>query len=519
MASTESYAPTGYYVWWFPGSPLKVHLALEVVRQLREQFQLTGPQSTGEGLLFGKAIEGGTEVLDFEPTDSSVSEAVATLDHDGGRRLLVGYYRIETGDSLRLKESDLALARTWFAQPYHVFLIIQPNEFGPPNASFFFHDRDGKMAEFSLMEFPFEPSLLAGEEHDRLKRSEEAAARRSAAIQPTAAPPPRGRPRPKPRPDWTRSLGLGIVLLLALLCGVGVSANSRSLQAWWSRTRFARVEPPRPAAPLSALAIGLRATRENTDVEITWNRGSAVIAAATSGVLSILDGESRRDVSLDISRIRSSSVVYSPTSDQVYLQLSVTTPVSTVVESVMLLLPNNEPPKSDTLPVPKMAASRKPKRFIPPTTSLNQSVPVMASLPLLALEPKGAPARDPLTALFTQPTLPPPPERSASALSNGPQAGSPNPAAYHAAEPLHRVVPRLLPQLLAILPKPTTLEVRVNIDRMGRVTLAEALPRPGINKVVLEQVVAAARSWTFTPARRGDEPVPSEFVLQFYFAH
>src|SRR4029077_14210101 len=104
-----------------------------------------------------------------QPAAGRVSEIVATVSQDGGKRLLVGYYRAEAGDSLRLNDGDLSLARTFFAQPYQVFLIIQPTGFGPPNASFFFHDGDGKMAEFSLMEFPFEPSLLVGEESDWLK--------------------------------------------------------------------------------------------------------------------------------------------------------------------------------------------------------------------------------------------------------------------------------------------------------------------------------------------------------------
>lgn len=360
MATVESYVPAdlSYYVWSFPGSPLKVHLALNVVRQLSEQLQLADLQAAGEGLLFGKAIEGATEVLDFQSAPGHVPETVAALAQDGGKRLLVGYYRIETGNSLGLNESDLTLARTCFTQPYHVFLIIQASGFGPPNASFFFHDSNGKMPEFSFMEFPFEPSLLAGEERDRLKRLQEAAARRAATIQPSAEPrllpPLRFRPQPPFRPGWTSRVAVGLVLLFALLCGVGVFAGSRFLQAWWSRIRSARVDVPAP----SPVAIGLSAKRQNADVEITWNRESPVIAGATSGVLSIQDGSSRRDIALDIDRIRNSSVVYSPASDQVFLLLSVSTPVTTVSESVMILLPRNGPPKLYASPGVKTPGSR-----------------------------------------------------------------------------------------------------------------------------------------------------------------
>ena len=79
MATVESYVPAdlSYYVWSFPGSPLKVHLALNVVRQLSEQLQLADLQAAGEGLLFGKAIEGATEVLDFQSAPGHVPETVA----------------------------------------------------------------------------------------------------------------------------------------------------------------------------------------------------------------------------------------------------------------------------------------------------------------------------------------------------------------------------------------------------------------------------------------------------------
>ena len=69
-----------------------------------------------------------------------------------------------------------------------------------------------------------------------------------------------------------------------------------------------------------------------------------------------------------------------------------------------------------------------------------------------------------------------------------------------------------------MMPKPGTIEVRVAIDKDGKVTQADAVPHRGVNNVVLGMVTAAARSWTFTPARLGDEPVPSDFVLQFHFA-
>ena len=85
------------------------------------------------------------------------------------------------------------------------------------------------------------------------------------------------------------------------------------------------------------------------------------------------------------------------------------------------------------------------------------------------------------------------------------------------AEPRNRVVPQIPPALLSTLVLPATVQVRVSIDRDGRVTRAEGVPHRGVNAVLMDRLVTVSRSWTFTPARRGDEPIESEFVLEFRF--
>ena len=102
-------------------------------------------------------------------------EIIAAGSKDRTKSLLVGYYRTEPGETLRLNEKDLALADTYFGKPYQVFLLLQRNGYGAPNATFFFQDENRRMAEFAFLEFPFDPSLLATEERDRIRRSQLAA--------------------------------------------------------------------------------------------------------------------------------------------------------------------------------------------------------------------------------------------------------------------------------------------------------------------------------------------------------
>ena len=177
MATMESYTLTdpAHYVWWFPGSPLKVHLDLHVVERLQERLQGAREGVEEQGLLFGRAVEGTTEILDFLPASGgNLPDLIAALPKERSKLLLVGYYRSQPEETLRLNENDLSLAEELFRKPYHVFLVIQSGGFGPFNATFFFRGSDNKMGEVPFLEFPLDASLLAADERRRIQRSQQA---------------------------------------------------------------------------------------------------------------------------------------------------------------------------------------------------------------------------------------------------------------------------------------------------------------------------------------------------------
>ena len=61
-------------------------------------------------------------------------------------------------------------------------------------------------------------------------------------------------------------------------------------------------------------------------------------------------------------------------------------------------------------------------------------------------------------------------------------------------------------------------EVKVRIDESGRVINAEALPNAApVRNFLISAARNAALAWRFEPARRGDQPVPSEMVLKFQY--
>src|ERR1043166_4695376 len=129
------------YLWSFPGCPVKVRLSLSVVAELQRRFDKSAP-SREEGLLVGGTANGFTMISGYRPLSNVGSrdrrDAVAALLESTGNQQVVGYYRFDGQDTLRLTESDISLAGTFFPKPHQVFLLIQPSNTGPANSAFFF---------------------------------------------------------------------------------------------------------------------------------------------------------------------------------------------------------------------------------------------------------------------------------------------------------------------------------------------------------------------------------------------
>jgi hypothetical protein len=354
MATAQTVAPAQahHYLWWFPGSPVRVRLALGVVQELKNRLfnPEAGSGHPQEGLLFGEIRNGATAILDFEPaTPESVRSLVEMLPSER-KGSLVGYYRTESSEAFKLNAQDHLLAKEHFARPYMVFLLVHRNHFGPPTATFFFHDSHCRMVDFAFMEFPFDPSLLASEQDGRMRRTQQAQPIAVVPMQPPPTSPIFAEPfhaKPGSRLKtllWTCSLASALAL--------GVSLNSGSLRERYSNVwqTVANTLSKIPATYSAAKAaprpfLSLRAIRQTGFLALTWDRDSSLITAATSGVLSIRDGDSTRVISCDAAQLRDGSLLYVPETDQISMQLTVTTPTRTYMESVTVILPKAGGPR------------------------------------------------------------------------------------------------------------------------------------------------------------------------------
>ncbi len=514
------------YTWSFPGAPVRIQLSLEVVQRLAPCF----PGKDGAlpfGLLLGHVDGPTTIVSGFHPLASSeiteIETALAELTSFSDKPSVVGYYRAQPQEGLRLDENDLALAEAYFYDPSNVILVVQAVGAGASNATFFFWDGGRLNGDVIFLEFPFDASLLTAAEQRRV----EAAQRRSFEVLPSSSPVP-AKPR---RALWK---GAAWTLLVACLGGGAVLGSRFFLEKSQSPSK-----QPVPASPSHAAAepapqpsIGLHAERQNADLQLTWDRGSPVIVQATSAVLSIEDGEARRTIPLHAAQVHTGSILYTPVSDQVQMELAVTTPSESATESVLVLLPKKGPVRTVAILPPVLAQSSQSaapkstspiapaKPFTAPPASPRKSAPVVPLSEPPALAVGSSPPAVADTSPWSRPSFnfQPPATPSTAATELKPQRTPVSAPVYRGARPVHKVQPTLRVPLRNLSSKVTAVEVMVAIDESGKVVKAEPQPQPGVNPVMMSAALQAARQWTFDPARRGDQPVASEMLLRFNFA-
>lgn len=505
-----------HYAWWFPGSPVRIHVDLRVIAGLQERLRDAGLTPTQHGLLFGRVFEGATEILEFQPAfNRSPAEMIVEASAEPGKRLLVGYYR--TGEALRLNADDLLLFKNFFGKPHQVFLLIQPTGFAAPNATFFFSEGNQRISEFPFLEFPLDASLLATEERDRISRC------RQAAELPAAVPESLPLEPVKPR---KRSIFLRTAVVVFTTAGVLLSAlwfTDPPFRNWSSKVwsgGWSALRKPRPSLAPSSLPhprIGLQARRQDRDLELTWDRESPSVAAATSGLISIEDGSVKREIALNAQQLHGESILYSPTSDQVLIQLAITTPAGVVTESVRVIQTEQIPNYSVTAAKPpeeRVQIARASKPFTAPPLSKNTPSPaLLTEAPPLnsTLEHPSYPA-SPLAAPHTVE-----PPRLVSIPPPSPVPPKASPATYYPPVPIRETAPTFPAELKTLYLKATVVAIRVVIDKNGKVLKAEPLPQENAHKLFILEAVHAAQLWKFQPARRGDEPVASESILRFSF--
>jgi len=173
-------------------------------------------------------------------------------------------------------------------------------------------------------------------------------------------------------------------------------------------------------------------------------------------------------------------------------------PVVTAGEA-RLTQPSESSPKVTDPARPVDEIAKPPVQPLPPASSKRESAGTETS--------KSASGRG------TSPEAP----ATRNSLAGGVQGPG---ADYVAPQAVRRVTPHLPSSLRNLPVTGLQVDVKVYIDAGGTVVRTEPLSKGNSLMEYLSSVAAdAARQWRFSPARRGNQSVPSETVLHFHFGN
>lgn len=317
-----------------------------------------------------------------------------------------------------------------------------------------------------------------------------------------------------------------------------------------------------PAAA-SNTAFRMQIESQNDGVRIGWNDNLPAVRSAVRGVLQVEDGPQTHTTELGSADLAKGSIFYKPTAGDVNFRLTMyDRDGSTMTDRVRFVDRSKQVPIADAsvtsrAKLPASPDSDEPNALPSDFAEANsvratprQTVHLPLDAPVVAptVDPDGArlptglgtpqaavfqpaPAPADSTPLPQTPSAASPgvPARSSASNVASPQAAraagsstpNPVPAAtvprYVPPRPLTTVTPNLAMFGGSQLAGVKEIQVEVDIDASGRVTAARAVNKDqNVSWVVAAAVIAAAKKWTFEPAKISGRAVPAKHTIVFH---
>jgi hypothetical protein len=533
--SAAAKALSAEYVWKSPAAPVRIHITLDVISQLRKH--LHADRESG-GLLVGSVDHNRVYITDFEASNferghshfiASDAAGIRLQNAIAGRRgktntsAVVGYYRTDAGGGIRLTEQDLKLIDTCFPDRSDVFLVIRTAKDGSSTAGFFFHDGGSVVTDSTPLEFPFDERLLGSPREPEIISTGNLSVPAEPVQRLTAVTPATGVRRLP-----VRKAAFAIGILLAAFAAFRGATSRRSTAIATDTAAVPVMQRHVVSSPFS-----LWAAEQGDNVSITWDSQRPAISEARVGVLTVDAQGVKSEFPLTRTQLQSSKLLFPAKSSLLEITLEVFSPrgTSTRESIVLTAAQRSQHPaaqadagsvrnrtSADTVEGKSVgsgtearrrflvAAPVSPSRTIASPVLLTEGAPTTQ---IAAALPSGLQTPDFLASSTTQPLAPKLssnfPQRHGSMIVQPPTA-------------IQEVKPVLTPTVLAMVRRPVSVRVKVSIDDAGNVVRVEASAPPGtLNQYLTEAATRAARMWRFEPARRGDTKLASESVLHFVF--
>jgi TonB family protein len=457
---------------------------------------------------------------------------------------IIGWYRSQTRQGDAPDPQDRTLTGEFFPVRQSAFLICYPDaSLNVPGKLCVWVE--GKKEESTRIELGrhslLDEALRSAEAELAVQETTRIPERKEKPVQPVsvaAAPvvsrlpsppplsPPEAIPSPLPQPPPqvvppVRTPNGRIALFLTLALAISFGAY----------LVHARLQPgSQSLAPIRPGVLGMRVERQGTSLLVSWNRQAPQILQASVAKFRIASGERSRTLALSPHELRTGSLLYTLSAEDIEMELNVSGPAGNFAESVRVVgaVPGEqlaltpipprlatEPaaaPKSDDLRVVAALPEERTahRNFVQPPDVKTENKP-LAALPeapeiqLATAAPEGIPGL-PAQSL---------PQRSAAP---GDTLDYVAPRSIRAVQPSISATSTGVERAFAQTDKPHSVQVEVSIDERGSVTNATVAHSTGpFAYLFVDSALAAARRWQFEPARRGGRPVASRMTLKFDF--
>lgn len=330
---------SGYLSWEPPGKAISIQLHTEAMERIEREV-MEGVQALRRrgaevgGLLLGRTESNGQRkiiIQDVAPLRCEhlygpsfilsendrlkLEETLALVKSGPDKNVsVVGYYRSHTRPDLFLDDNDFSLISTYFADPLCVFLLIRPVATQDSTAGFFFWEGDQLRRGSSYQEFPFGRGHASGQEPVEWQQRQQQQPQPTLASSADPLPESRGsQSAAGPRPRRSRRLLWLPIMTLAAIAAFLV----------YDRLRTSPGPQREEAAGRGPARLGLSIESTGEKVRVIWDPGASGILNSRRVVLSITDGDRKKDVPLDEKQLRTGSLVYLPATDDVNFELQV----------------------------------------------------------------------------------------------------------------------------------------------------------------------------------------------------
>ena len=551
-----------------------IHVPPDVIRRLGAECWIGFKRVPRRGLEIGGILLGRTETGDdittfwidgFEQVESEhrsgPSYVLSESDFSHLQEAIkknksasLGIFRSQTrSEQLTLQEPDVNLFGRCFETGSAVFLMLGP----VPGIAAFFAQADGSLKCIHQFALPSSRmSTMAGKTAP-VSQPEQPRVLALTEAQP-CDPPVEHDEKPTEEPAILVVPKAAVSKTVVNKASWMVAAVAAALVLAASASMTLKAPKPLLAAPdrKPPEYLHLTVERAGSALRLLWDQNSSTVHAAARAVLHIEDGNAQTDRDLGPSQLSAGSITYEPKSPDVTFRMDVysTQPNASGLVQVMNLPAQAVIPRNPAVdPEYKRAATPAPATPAPATPAPAQIPIAQAQVEITKVVNPVAPAASIAVASPIPPAAPSLVERAEAATVVRPSVAQP-PTSQHdpsiamvaepvsdsrlvrvigkvpllrrlrkqeqttAAVPLYQAQPTLRTLDMQGLFQPASVAVKVYVAESGAVKRAEIVEYGDPpNWSLANASLAAARKWTFHPARLDDMAVSSEVVLHFRF--